>query len=72
MAHSCDHILPSYQATETLGVYFAPESGSDTDDANGELTLGGVDPAKYTGTLNYFATTTASPYSKYVHLFHAS
>lgn len=29
-------------STEVLGVYFAPESGSDDDDANGELSLGGV------------------------------
>ncbi|KAF8317958.1 putative aspartic protease [Clavulina sp. PMI_390] len=52
-------------STETLGVYFAPESGSDTDDANGELTLGGVDTSKYTGTLTYFSKSTTSPYSYY-------
>jgi hypothetical protein len=40
-------------STEVLGVYFAPESGSDTDDANGELTLGGTDSTKYTGTITY-------------------
>jgi hypothetical protein len=33
-------------STEVLGVYFAPESGSDTADANGELTLGGTDSSK--------------------------
>lgn len=43
-------------STEVLGVYFAPEAGSDNDDANGELTLGGVDSSKYTGTLTYFPT----------------
>ena len=64
----CDHVL-SYQSTETLGVYFAPESGSDTDDANGELTIGGVDSAKYTGTLNYFTKSTVPRYSGYVHYF---
>jgi hypothetical protein len=43
-------------STEVLGVYFAPEAGSDNDDANGELTLGGVDSSKYKGTLTYFPT----------------
>jgi hypothetical protein len=33
-------------SSEVLGVYFQPESGSDDDDANGELTLGGTDSSK--------------------------
>ncbi|KAL2073593.1 hypothetical protein VTL71DRAFT_10919 [Oculimacula yallundae] len=52
-------------ATEVLGVSFRPESGSDTSDANGELTLGGVDASKYTGSLTYFprlASGTAAAY----------
>lgn len=52
-------------STEVLGVYFKPESGSDTNDANGELTLGGTDTSKYSGTLTYFPRLTsgsASPY----------
>ncbi|KAI3401975.1 hypothetical protein diail_3949 [Diaporthe ilicicola] len=52
-------------STEVLGVSFMPESGSDTSDANGELTLGGTDTSKYTGTLTYFsklASGTASAY----------
>lgn len=57
------HHYSWFQSTETLGVYFKPESGSDTDDANGELTLGGVDTSKYTGTLTYFSKSTTSPYS---------
>ena len=48
-----------------LGVYFKPESGSDTHDRNGELTLGGVDSTKYTGALRYFPKTTVSPFSFY-------
>jgi len=52
-------------STEALGVYFSPESGSDTDDSNGELTLGGVDTTKYSGTLTYVSTTSTSPYSYY-------
>jgi hypothetical protein len=38
---------------DVLGVYFRPERGSDTTDANGELTLGGVDPTKYAGALTW-------------------
>jgi hypothetical protein len=40
-------------STEVLGVYFQDESGSDTDDANGELTLGGTDSSKFTGSITY-------------------
>ena len=51
--------------TEVLGVAFRPESGSDTDDANGELTLGGTDSARYSGSITYFPTLksgAAAPY----------
>lgn len=51
--------------TEVLGVYFKPESGSDEADANGELTLGGVDTTKYTGTLTYFPRLTTGTASYY-------
>ncbi|KAJ7680134.1 putative aspartic protease [Mycena rosella] len=40
-----------------LGVSFAPLSGSDEEDTNGELTFGGVDDSKFTGSITY---TTAS------------
>ncbi|KAL6818037.1 putative aspartic protease [Trichoderma sp. SZMC 28013] len=52
-------------STEVLGVSFLPESGSDSDDTNGELTLGGTDSSKYTGSLTYFSTLksgSAAPY----------
>ncbi|KAG6366147.1 hypothetical protein INS49_000323 [Diaporthe citri] len=52
-------------STEVLGVSFRPESGSDTDDANGELTLGGVDSSKYSGTLTYFPKLTSGTASAY-------
>lgn len=52
-------------STEVLGVSFKPESGSDTNDANGELTLGGVDTSKYTGTLTYFPQLTSGSASAY-------
>ncbi|TGO20589.1 hypothetical protein BPAE_0283g00010 [Botrytis paeoniae] len=51
--------------SEILGVYFKPESGSDDDDTNGELTLGGVDTTKYTGTLTYFPKATSGDASYY-------
>ncbi|TVY23448.1 Polyporopepsin [Lachnellula hyalina] len=51
--------------TEVLGVYFSPESGSDTDDANGELTLGGTDSSKYTGSLTYHPKLTSGDASEY-------
>jgi hypothetical protein len=40
-------------STEVLGVYFADESGSDDDDANGVLTLGGTDSSLYSGSITY-------------------
>ncbi|PNP85047.1 hypothetical protein FNYG_01572 [Fusarium nygamai] len=51
--------------SEVLGVSFKPESGSDDDDNNGELTLGGIDSSKYTGPLTYFPTLTSGPASEY-------
>lgn len=52
-------------STEVLGVYFKPESGSDTSDANGELTLGGTDSSKYTTPLTYFPTLKSGDASFY-------
>ncbi|KAJ7678780.1 putative cathepsin E [Mycena rosella] len=43
-----------------LGVSFAPLSGSDEEDTNGELTFGGVDDSKFTGSITY--TTAVAPY----------
>ncbi|KAI1026557.1 hypothetical protein LB503_013348 [Fusarium chuoi] len=52
-------------SSEVLGVSFKPESGSDDSDANGELTLGGVDSSKYTGSLTYFPTLTSGQAAAY-------
>jgi len=52
-------------STEVLGVSFRPESGSDTDDTNGELTIGGTDSSKYSGTLTYFSKLTSGDASAY-------
>jgi len=50
-------------STEILGVSFAPESGGDTDDENGELDLGATDASKFTGSLAFVPRSTTSPYS---------
>ncbi|KAF5983797.1 hypothetical protein FCOIX_3013 [Fusarium coicis] len=52
-------------SSEVLGVSFKPESGSDDNDNNGELTLGGVDSSKYTGSLTYFPTLTSGQAAQY-------
>ncbi|KAN0114542.1 putative cathepsin E [Hyaloscypha variabilis] len=52
-------------STEVLGVSFRPESGSDTDDTNGELTLGGTDSSKYSGSITYFPTLTSGDAAAY-------
>lgn len=52
-------------ATEVIGVSFRPESGSDNDDVNGELTLGGIDSSKYSGSITYFPTLKTGAASSY-------
>ncbi|KAG0646607.1 Polyporopepsin [Hyphodiscus hymeniophilus] len=52
-------------STEVLGVSFRPESGSDDDDTNGELTLGGTDSSKYSGSITYFPKATSGDASAY-------
>ncbi|KAI6145240.1 aspartic peptidase domain-containing protein [Pisolithus tinctorius] len=48
---------------EIVGISFEPTT--TTSFRNGELTFGGVDSGKYTGTLNYTPLTTTSPASRY-------
>ncbi|KAH7886050.1 aspartic peptidase domain-containing protein [Phlebopus sp. FC_14] len=48
---------------EVIGVFFAPTTS--TSSTNGELTFGGVDTTKYTGTLSYTPLTTTYPASYY-------
>ncbi|KAI8579385.1 hypothetical protein K450DRAFT_241870 [Umbelopsis ramanniana AG] len=52
-------------STKVLGVYFAPLSGSATTANNGELTFGGADSTKYTGSITYTPVTSTSPSSLY-------
>jgi len=51
--------------TEVLGISFRPESGSDDDDANGELTFGGTDTSKYSGKITYAPKSTSGDYAPY-------
>ncbi|EKM57087.1 uncharacterized protein PHACADRAFT_160625 [Phanerochaete carnosa HHB-10118-sp] len=51
-------------SSREVGVFFAPTTSSDSN--NGELTFGGVNPSKFTGSLNYVDITSTSPASNYV------
>jgi saccharopepsin len=48
--------------SEVLGVFFSPASNSDT---TGELTFGGYDASKITGSVSYVPITSTSPASGY-------
>jgi hypothetical protein len=48
---------------DTLGIYFQPTTSESVQ--NGELTFGGADSSKYTGTLNYVPVTSTYPASEY-------
>ncbi|KAI0672030.1 family A1 protease [Trametes maxima] len=47
-------------------VGFSFEPSSSLNNANGELTFGGVDPSKFTGPLNFVPITATSPASQFV------
>ncbi|KAG1774539.1 acid protease [Suillus placidus] len=49
-------------SSEVLGVFFAPAS---SDDSTGELTFGGYDASKITGSVSYVPITSTSPASAY-------
>lgn len=52
-----------------VGVHFAPNTDSSNDEANGSLTLGGTDPSKYSGKIQYFPVTSQSTYNRYARRF---
>lgn len=52
-------LIPANQ----VGIYFAPTTQQSVQ--NGELTYGGTDSSKYTGTISYTPVTTTSPASHY-------
>ncbi|KAG1742327.1 acid protease [Suillus paluster] len=49
--------------SDLLGVFYEPSSTSNV--ANGEISFGGTDNTKYTGSINSVPLTTTSPASKY-------
>lgn len=49
-------------SSEVLGVFFAPAS---SEDSSGELTFGGYDASKFTGSISYVSITSTSPASAY-------
>jgi len=49
-------------SSEVLGIYYVPAAASDS---TGELTFGGIDSSKTTGSVNYVPITLTSPASTY-------
>ncbi|CZT45193.1 related to aspartic proteinase precursor [Rhynchosporium secalis] len=51
--------------TEVFALYFRPLIGSNVIEANGEMTIGGVDTTKYKGPLTYFPKVTRGAIANY-------
>ncbi|KAF9202351.1 hypothetical protein BGZ49_007480 [Haplosporangium sp. Z 27] len=51
--------------SDVIGVYFKTITDGSTQETNGEITFGGVDSTKYTGSITYVPVTTTSPASEY-------
>lgn len=59
-----DNLLSQGTITqEVVGIFYAPTT-SDSD-KNGELTFGGTDSSKFTGTVSFTPITTTSPASEF-------
>ena len=53
-------------SSETIGISFNPTTSlSSSSSSNGELTFGGVDQSKYTGSITYTPITKTSPSKHY-------
>ncbi|KZP09886.1 family A1 protease [Athelia psychrophila] len=50
-------------STESIGIYYAPTTSESV--GNGELTFGGVDTSKYTGTITYTPISAVNPAGLY-------
>ncbi|GJJ75051.1 hypothetical protein EMPS_07409 [Entomortierella parvispora] len=55
------HIIKS----NVVGVWFQPITNGSTQETNGEITFGGVDPTKFLGRITYVPITTASPSNQF-------
>ncbi|KAG0052564.1 hypothetical protein BGZ83_002442, partial [Gryganskiella cystojenkinii] len=52
-------------STNSVGVYFKAITDGSTQETNGEVTFGGVDSSKYSGSITYVPVTKTSPASEY-------
>ncbi|GJJ68047.1 hypothetical protein EMPS_00393 [Entomortierella parvispora] len=61
-----DNLYSSGQiGSDVIGVYFQPITDGGSNEANGEVTFGGVDSSKYTGSITYVPITSKSPSNEY-------
>ncbi|KAF9350685.1 hypothetical protein BGX26_011196 [Mortierella sp. AD094] len=51
--------------SDVIGVYFKTITDGGSQETNGEVTFGGVDSTKFSGSLTYVPVTTVSPASQY-------
>ena len=51
--------------SNVIGVYFQPITDGGSSESNGEVTFGGVDSSKYTGSITYVPITSAYPSNEY-------
>ncbi|KAF8942524.1 hypothetical protein BGZ46_006739, partial [Entomortierella lignicola] len=51
--------------SDIIGVYFKTITDGSSQETNGEITFGGVDSTKYSGSITYVPVTSTSPASEY-------
>nr|VWO97417.1 Trihydroxynaphthalene reductase (EC (T3HN reductase) [Ganoderma boninense] len=65
VALTCGTLIPAgLIGAHEIGISFEPSSS--LDNANGELTFGGVDTSKFTGPLNFVPITSTAPANEFV------
>ncbi|KAG0326254.1 hypothetical protein BG000_001486 [Podila horticola] len=52
-------------SSDVIGVWFQPITDGSTQETNGEITFGGTDSTKYSGSITFVPITTAQPSSDY-------
>ncbi|KAF9174903.1 hypothetical protein BGX21_008823 [Mortierella sp. AD011] len=61
-----DNLYSSGQiSSDVIGVYFQPITDGSSQETNGEVTFGGVDSTKYTGSITYVPVTSTYPANQY-------